>query len=447
MVRKFDSNNVEDILPLSPMQNGMLIYYLKNQDSEVYFENLIFDITGYIDEKSLIDTFRLIIKNNQILRSEIVWENIETPIQIILKNHEGNIEIYHKNSTDQKVKFEDINLNVDLRKVPFKIVLFEYDTNKYKLAICSHHILYDGWSTAIILKEFITTYHKMIQNENIVFDKKGRYKDYLQCINNQDKHSEQEYWRCLYQGFDFDTIQYFGQKENRTNKKDIQNDSFKVHNEKEIYNFINKNEITLAAYIYTAWAILIHKYTRLNDIVFGTTVSGRTVPVKKIENIVGLFINTIPLRKLIVEEDNILDTLLDTKKLLADRENYETTSIIDMKSYCNCNKELYDSIVVIENYPLNQLTMMQESIFDIKPEEQNVKGEFDLIVNVSVIEELLFTISYNKNCFSNECIHEIIDYFKRILENMPNEECQKIKDIKIIDDNFEDIIIDDFDFG
>ena len=135
MVRKFDSNNVEDLLPLSHMQSGMLMYYLKKPESDIYFEKVVLNLKGHIEENSFVDTWNIMVKRNEMLRTAFAWEGIDNPVQIILKEHPCNIEIYGRDKA-----WEDIDLRVNMYDVPFKVVLHQYEENQYKLAVCSHHI-------------------------------------------------------------------------------------------------------------------------------------------------------------------------------------------------------------------------------------------------------------------------------------------------------------------
>lgn len=450
-IRKFDSNNVEDILPLSVMQNGMLVYYLRNKNSNVYFEILRFDITGSIDEKHFVNTWKMIIAHNQMLRTEIVWEKLDTAIQIVLKYHEGNIELYDYSSINCP-NFEAIDLKASLESVPFKIVLYKYDVDKYKLVISSHHILLDGWSTSIILQEFLSTYYQLMNDKEAVFTKKCRYKDYLKLLKNQDKDLEQRYWKSQFENFDFNTVNYFQRIDNKGAVINIANEQINLRNDTKIQDFLVSSSITLADYVYTGWAVTLSKYTGLDDISFGTTVSGRTLPLKNIENTVGLFINTIPFRKVLKNNTNIINELYNTNRTLAERTPYETSTQFDIKRYCACYNELFDSIVVIENYPLNINEMLEKNMFKIVHEDDLVKGEYDIILNVSLKKKIEITISYNKSRISCDSIKEISGYLKNILEQMAENKYKKINDLDVYDNMLHDLDknqldIDEFDFN
>ncbi|WP_456094028.1 condensation domain-containing protein [Paenibacillus sinensis] len=168
-MNKIDSKNVEDILALTPMQYGMLIYYLRNPESNVYFENLIVNLKGTIDPTVFRKTWEEIISNNEMLRTVFRWEGLENPVQVILKSCEGIIEIYKYSEEEGPLSLDEIDLTVDLLKTSFKVILYQFETDRYKLILCSHHILYDGWSTGILLNEFFDGYRSLMRNQKLIF--------------------------------------------------------------------------------------------------------------------------------------------------------------------------------------------------------------------------------------------------------------------------------------
>lgn len=151
---KIDKSNVEEILSLSPMQEGMLFYYLKDPDSEQYFEQLSLSVLGEINMVIFEKAWNFVTSKNEMLRTLFRWDNLDKPVQVILKKH--NIKILTSDlccddiSESKKklcdVKVEDKNNKFDLREVPFRVTLCKLGQSKYEMIVTNHHILYDGWS-------------------------------------------------------------------------------------------------------------------------------------------------------------------------------------------------------------------------------------------------------------------------------------------------------------
>lgn len=166
-MKKLESQDISDIISLSPIQKGMLFYYLNNRKSNLYFEQLSLRISGNINPKLFKQTWNLLLENNEMLRTVFRWEGINEPIQVILKNYNlpiTEVDYSHVN-TDQhglllkKLRLNDRNKGFDLTTEPFRIILCKLKDHEYEMIISNHHILYDGWSNSILLKEFFETYN------------------------------------------------------------------------------------------------------------------------------------------------------------------------------------------------------------------------------------------------------------------------------------------------
>src|SRR5690606_5085052 len=155
---KLDKQNVEDIVSLTPIQKGILFHYLKDPQSDEYFEQISIRIEGSIDVEMFKNAWNIVVQTNEQLRTVFRWDKVKEPIQVVLKKHEPKISYYDFRKTEplnnrsnvQAVKKEDMKKKFDLRYVPFRITLCKLEEEVYELIISNHHILYDGWSNGII---------------------------------------------------------------------------------------------------------------------------------------------------------------------------------------------------------------------------------------------------------------------------------------------------------
>ncbi|HLP45983.1 MAG TPA: condensation domain-containing protein, partial [Candidatus Kapabacteria bacterium] len=159
--------NITDILALTPMQEGMLFHYLKSPDSSRYVEQLALQIRGEIDLKVITEAWNVVIESNEMLRASFRWEKVKSPVQVILREHCLK-PVYHdltaspageREKLAAEIKIAERKKKFDLRKPPFRITICRMDQNKAEMIITNHHILYDGWSNGILLKEFFSVYN------------------------------------------------------------------------------------------------------------------------------------------------------------------------------------------------------------------------------------------------------------------------------------------------
>ena len=223
-MKKAGKKNIRDILALTSMQEGMLFHYLRDPDSEAFFEQLSLQITGAIDVNYFVQAWEIVIKTNEMLRTLFRWESLNKPVQITLTKHKLQWEYYDLSGIDadearkrlESIKLKDRKKKFDLRHVPFRVTLCKLSQDSHEMIVSSHHIIYDGWSSGIILKEFLTAYDHLAVNSSKLNkwqkrvppmlhgaegQAKKRFKDFITWINTQDRNKQKESWENYLNGF------------------------------------------------------------------------------------------------------------------------------------------------------------------------------------------------------------------------------------------------------
>jgi tyrocidine synthetase-3 len=449
---KVDKKNIDDIYALTPMQEGILFHYLKDPGSDIYFEQLCLEIAGEIDFELFEKAWNFVIETNEMLRATFRWEKIENPIQVILKKHRLQPK-YHdlsgeksseKKTRVENLKDEDRKEKFDLREVPFRVTLCRVEAGKYEMIISNHHILYDGWSTGVIIREFFEAYYG--QNKKIVKgDQEAKptiklsYKEFIQWIQNQDKTKQKHYWKEYLARFEHPTGLLIKIKRKKTGElKSSAN--YPVLLERSIKDrleiFIKTNRVTLAAFFYSAWGILLQAYGNTDDVIFGTTVSGRSARIKGIEDMVGLFINTIPLRVRTAPGEKIIDLVQRINYILPIREKYESTPLVDIKEYSELenNRELFDSIIALENYPLYGELMRKNSQSPLAVNSYSMveSTNYDLGIAIIFGKRIEIDYIYNPTSFEKSSITRLSRHFSNIIENILINTKNEISGIEIL---------------
>ncbi|NOQ26148.1 MAG: non-ribosomal peptide synthetase, partial [Bacteroidales bacterium] len=299
---KLDKKNIEDIVDLSSLQEGILFHYLKDVSRNLYFVQLSLEIQGAVKSDYFQEAWNNVVENNEMLRTVFRWEKLNKPIQVILKEKNLDIRYYDLSKEEstieseyQKIKLKDSEENFDLREVPFRLTLCKIKTDKYILLISNHHIIYDGWSNGILLKEFLDYYNELVNGSSLKANKKASFKNYLK-FNQKPSIEDETFWREYLKGFEpknvFSNKSFNSLPDNSNNQSHI----FSISEDKfsKLNQVCKSQKLTIADILYGAWGILLSKYSGETDMLFGTTVSGRNIKFEGIERMVGLFINTIP---------------------------------------------------------------------------------------------------------------------------------------------------------
>ena len=431
-----NKENIEDILGLTPMQEGLLFHYLANPSGNYYFEQIILEISGEINDRCFEQAWNRVVEHNEMLRAVFRWENVTNPVQLILKKHRAHMrrcDLTGKNSKERKQLLEEIETGdrqegFDLRDVPFRVILCRIGKDKHRLIVSSHHILYDGWSSGLILQEFFHFYGQMSHahtGKPAVPERpiKARFKNYVKWLEKREtaKRSEANYWREYLKGIDTQTG--LAIKTNVPGQVDSYSIKFSQDERGAIDFFLKRNKVTLAALFYAAWGILLQRYSNVDDVIIGTTVSGRSVPLKGIEHTVGLFINTLPLRVRSGTGCNTfesgLDLLLHTTGALQTRQMYEHTPLVKIKEYIKWSggEALFDTIVVVENYPLDTRFIRESSGFSITSCTVSESTHYDLTVTVRTVDGIEVDFGTN-GCIEKRDIVRLAYHFKRIVQSI-----------------------------
>ncbi|MCP4157021.1 MAG: amino acid adenylation domain-containing protein, partial [bacterium] len=434
-MKPLDKKNIADILPLTPVQEGMLFHYLKAPGNNTYFEQLCLEISGNLENKLFQQAWNTVIRANEALRTVFRWEKMDKPVQVVLKEHQPEPSFLDFSSQPDmrptliaKLKQEDKSTPFDLLEVPFRITLCRLENNRHLVIISNHHILYDGWSNGIILKEFFEAYNMAAEGKDPVITAKTKFKEYIKWLQGLDAKKQETFWKEYLAGYETQ-IEFSIKKK----KKDIKTGI----NERHTYNLtaalVNRLEayaaqqkVTQASILNAAWGLLLQKYNNCNDVVFGTTVAGRNADIKGMEEIAGLFINTVPLRvKVLSQKDNqktdtIATVIQDIHRHLRQRREFENTPPVNIKEYSSLDvkEELFDTLLVLENYPLDERLKQKEGAIIIDSFSMAEATHYDLTAGITLFDGIRLEFNYNSARFETESIRQLTAHFTNILQDM-----------------------------
>ncbi len=208
-------NNVEDILMLNPMQEGILYHYIQSPNSEQYFEQISLELTSHLDIELFEKAWNIVIETNETLRTIFRWKKIDRPVQIVLKRLTMKVQPYDFSCLTNLEQLEKINLlkeedrqnSFNLERGPLiRVKLCKLSEEKYEVILSFHHILFDGWSMGIIIREVLNIYANLKDEISLNIQKKTPYKEYLRWLRSRDLEDEKVFWKEYLQGFDTKTM-------------------------------------------------------------------------------------------------------------------------------------------------------------------------------------------------------------------------------------------------
>ncbi len=445
---KLSRNNIENFMSLTSMQQGMLFHYISDEHSSEYHEQLSLIILGDVKVDLLQRSWNFVIENNEMLRTVYRWKGIDKPVQIVIKKHQVLIKYLDftseldKNKAVENIKLQDLNNRIDITKETLRIYLCKLNDCKYEMIISNHHILYDGWSNGIILKELMEAYNCLYQSQDLKKINKTKFSEFIKYTKNLNKDKQRDYW-VSYLGNSDGKNECFYCKESGTYKEF----SYEIASAKtdKIKNFTKENKISLASVLYGAWGVFLQKFSNSDEALFGTTVSGRPENIKSIDNMVGLFINTIPLRVKSEDKCNFINLIREVDIVLSERKDYENTSLVDIKEYCGLrtNEDLFNSIVTIENYPLD-LNLNKESILSIENFSIKEKTNYNMVLEILTFENLEFKFNFNSLAIDENMVKKLGNYLERLIDTLLSNPTIKISEVDLLSEEEKNQILFEF---
>lgn len=374
------------LLPLTTMQQGMLFHTLLEPESSVYFQQFLMRLKGALDVPDFEEAWRQVLQRHDALRAGFVWEGRERPVQIIHKHARAPfvvIDWRHIPELDQDERLqvflrEDRSAPFDLARPPLmRFTIVRMSDDAYAFVWSHHHLLLDGWSTSIILEEITTIYNALRGVQRPQLPEPPTYSAFHAWLGDRNVGASRRFWSDVLSDFDSPTPLGIGQRPEPGSGTDFMTLHRKVdgHVAHKLDGLTRRLGLSASIPILAAWAFVISRYSGKDDVVFGVTVSGRSPQLANAERMVGLFINTLPLRVSILHDVTVGDWLGSLQKRLLDLQDFDHVSLLDIQTWSPIPKgaPLFESIVVFENYPLGSAGIQGlegAQILDIRIEER-----------------------------------------------------------------------------
>ena len=429
---------------LTPLQEGMLFHGLYSEGTGDYIKQVITDFDEEIDLYILQETWKYLIRKHSVLRSAFFYDEADVPVQCVYEGIEmptEQIDFSNYGKEEQQRKIQAF-LNEDKAKgFPFDIVplmrttIIKTDQNSYKMIWSYHHILMDGWSNELLINEFASVFSSYCRNEKVISSGFDLFEDYIKYIAKKDARDEEEFWKSYIRDVSTPSLLPFINKTaNERNKGgghiiDLKRKFSRSFSE-ELKSYARRHQLTVNSVMQATWSLLLAEYTGNNEVIFGVIVSGRPPELPNIEEKVGLFINTIPLRARIRYETSIVHWITELQRSHIHSREYQYSSLANIQRWSEIPGDLFDSIMVYENYPT--LHEASESQFEDESFGVTQQTNYPLTVNVIVKSQLEVKFTYNKSLIAPYYMDLIQQHFEHLLRQIISEEKEQIGELEII---------------
>jgi amino acid adenylation domain-containing protein/non-ribosomal peptide synthase protein (TIGR01720 family) len=349
--------DTEDVYPLTPLQQGMVFHTLYEPESDVYFEQLVMTLDGDLDVDALRRAWHQTSARHAVLRSAVLWEGVQEPVQVVQRAAEVPFDLHDLTASGNNALDEllaaDRARGFDLGTAPLqRVAVVRVGERRHAVVWSFHHVLLDGWSTAAVLGELFARFHALARGEEPAVTHARPYRDYIEWLQSQGSDAAEAYWREALAGFAAPTPLVYDRVADGDGAE-RHSVSLDPDVASSLWALTRRERVTLNTIVQGAWALLLSRYSGERDVVFGATVAGRPPELAGVEEMVGMFINTVPVRVDVAGDAPVAEWLARLQDRQVEQRSFEHAALTDIQAWSELpgGVALFDTIVAFENYP------------------------------------------------------------------------------------------------
>ena len=433
--------NFEDVLPLSPLQEGLSFHALYDtQGPDLYTVQVVLGLEGPLDSQRLREAAEALLERHANLRASFVHEGLSQPVQVILSEAAlpwRIIDLCALEATAQeehlaRLLVQERALRFELGCAPLlRFSLIRLAADRHRLLLSNHHLLMDGWSLPVLVRELFLLYGQ--EGQSAALPRVTPYRDYLGWIAVQDRQAAQGAWQRALEGLEEPTR--LAAAEPGAAAPALPEEIIVELPEaltEALSRQARSHSLTLNTIFQGAWAILLGRLTGRDDVIFGTTVAGRSSEIAGIQTMVGLFINTLPVRVRLRPAEPLSELLTRLQDSQSQLITHQHLGLAEIQRLMGLG-ELFDTLVVFENYPLDRSALAQPVAgLELTSVEAHDATHYPLSLVAVPGERLRLRLQYRSDLFERSTVEVIGRRLVALLEAVVADPSQSIGRIDLL---------------
>ncbi len=448
--------NMKDVHPLSPMQEALLFQSISGGDPSLYVEQISYRVRGRIDLAAFQGAWNRMVERYDILRTVFVYKKPPRPLQVVLKKLDVEITVADLTGEPRETMEERVaeNRRADRERgfefgggplMRIKILLLPGEC--WEVIWSRHHILMDDWCRGVIQAEFTAVYNALMKGEEAVLPETRPYADYIRWLERRDPDTSLMYWRRYLEGVVEPSPLPLKRGTGERSGRAVEIFHLTGEFPERVAALGERHGVTMNTLFQAAWGLLLCRYNDRNDVVFGTVVSGRPKLLGGVESMVGLFINTVPVRVTVGEEDTAGTLLKRLRKDAAEGEFHHYTPLGEILAQTPLKGELIDHIMVFENYPLETEADLGEGNFTVESAVRFERTGYPFLVVVEPGEEIHVGFHYDPSVYTESRMKCLGNHLLTLLENLVEEAGEPVLSMEILSPGEEERLLFGFEPG
>lgn len=449
---------LDKMMHLSPLQEGLLFHYLDHPSSDQYFVQVSWKYHGRLEVNRYQEAWSHVIAENDCLRTCYVWEELDKPIQCVLRKVELDWTFldFGAESPDWQQKYierwvtSDRNRRFDLHQPAYRITLIQTTPEEWTMIWSYHHILLDGWSLPLLLNRVHEIYDCSLKGMVPQYSLSCSFETYIRWLNNKDRTEAESFWKDYLSNLTEPTLLPMGKRgilpdvHQPIEKQQIETIHIDSSMTKRLEAFVQQTQISLNTLVQFAWGKVLQVYHDADVTVFGMIVSGRGSDLSKAAHITGLLINTLPLVMHWNVEQTITEYVKELHQTIQKLNDYCYVSLNELKGWSAIQgNTLFYSIVAFENYmndyrqPENELKMSAM--------EEHEKTNYPMTITIANDRErIMIKLIYDADRLNQETVRRLSEHLLNALQYALEYPDRAVGDVCLMDKGEYDRVVYDW---
>ncbi|MBD2767187.1 amino acid adenylation domain-containing protein [Hymenobacter sp. BT664] len=443
VIKTSPEKKIEKLLDLSPLQEGILYHHLADAASLAYIPQVIYNIAGPWEPRHAQAALDALVARFEVLRTVFVHQKLSKPQQVVLKTRQAKLryeDLTYLPATEQPAYLQqyaedDRQQGFDLAKdCLLRVSLIRTGQNASKLVWTYHHIILDGWSVPLLLNEFIQFYQLASQRLPLVVEPAPAYSHYIDWLKKQPKQEALTHWQAYLAGYEHPAGL---PKKTGTGRPGYQLVKHTRWLSKPVTDALRAlartHQVTLSTVFEALWALVLRRYSGQDDVVFGRISAGRPADLAAVDQIVGLFVNSVPVRVNCQDCPTFAELLTQLHTDHLRMQAYEHVGLAEIQQQSSPKGQLLDHLVMFENYPVVRATPEQhgQADFTLSAEASIEQSNYDFDVTAYPGEELMLELAYNAQVYEDWLVTHIGQYFVQLAETIARDPEISLRDAAI----------------
>ncbi|WP_431509836.1 non-ribosomal peptide synthase/polyketide synthase [Variovorax sp. DAIF25] len=442
----FDADTVEDVYPLAPTQEGMFFHSMEAQGSGLYVNQLSVEV-GHIDAERFEQAWQAMVERHAMLRTCFLWQaGMKRPLQLVLRQATARLtRLDWRGAADVRERLaaheeQELVQPIDWLRPPLaRVSLIRLDDQRHQLVWTHHHILSDGWTDSRLMGEWLQHYAGETPSAALPL-----YGDYVRWLQRQDASLAEDFWKSELARHDGPTL-LADPNRDAGGREGYEKIYTRIGAEEtaSLQRFAQRERVTMNTLVQAAWALLLQRHTEREDVIFGATVAGRPASLHGAEDMMGLFINTIPIGVTPLAKQSVGDYLRAVQEKNLRARDYEHSALADVQRWTgSAGRPLFDSIIVFENFPIDA-AMKQLDRFGLEFGSASSGGltGYAMDLQVTVGDALEIEYCYARQSFDDATVQAQRQQMEHLLRRMATGASRPVGELGWLDSSLETAVL------